>query len=152
MILEEFNIIVFITGVVAGFAIALILKSITTKNTKKNAVSNTNAITIKSLQEELDKKQVVIDNFFSDSNDHLLALEKRLAELRSSLSNGASQLSHVQIAPASPSTPQQELANEDSLSEPPRDYAPKSDDGQGMLSEKFGLKKQAEFTEPKRTI
>lgn len=150
MILEEFNIIVFITGVVAGFAAAFALKSITSKNAKKNAMSNSNAITIKSLQQELDKKQVFIDNFFSDSSENLLAVEKRLSELRSSISSGASQLSHVKVPPA-PVAPQEQAA-EDSVSEPPRDYAPKGDDGQGMLSENFGLKRQPEYTEPKRTI
>ncbi|MEL0613420.1 ZapG family protein [Marinomonas arenicola] len=150
MNLEEFNVIVFVTGAIVGFAIALVLKSITSKSTEKDSSSSSNAITIKSLQQELDKKQVIIDNFFSDSNEHLLTAEKRLAELRKNLSSGASQLSHIDI-PAS-INPQSTSAVEEDITEPPRDYALKSDTEQGMLSEDFGLKNKPESLEPTRAI
>ena len=150
MNLEEFNVIVFVTGAIVGFAIALVLKSITSKSTEKDSSSSSNAITIKSLQQELDKKQVIIDNFFSDSNEHLLTAEKRLAELRKNLSSGASQLSHIDI-PAS-INPQNTSVVEEDITEPPRDYALKSDSEQGMLSEDFGLKNKPESLEPTRAI
>ncbi|REG81783.1 DUF1043 family protein [Marinomonas pollencensis] len=150
MNLEEFNVIVFVTGAIVGFAIALALKSITSKSTEKDSSSSSNAITIKSLQQELDKKQVIIDNFFSDSNEHLLTAEKRLAELRKNLSSGASQLSHIDI-PASINSQSTNVVEED-ITEPPRDYALKSDAEQGMLSEDFGLKNKPESVEPTRAI
>lgn len=148
MNLEEFNIIVFVTGAIVGFVIALVFKSIT-KSTEKES-SNSNSITIKSLQQELDKKQVIIDNFFSDSNGHLIAAEKRIAEMRKTLADGASQLSNVNITgPAEALNPE---TSEESLTEAPKDYALKEDSEQGMLSEQFGLKKVSESLEPKRTI
>ncbi len=123
MNLEVFNIIVFFIGIITGFISALILKIITFKGAKSNNMSNSNTITIKSLQKEIDEKQVFIDDFFSDSSMNLLAAERHIAELRTSISNGASQLSHVQV-PSVPNTIQ-ESSKEDFLSEPPRDYAPK---------------------------
>ncbi len=151
MNLEEFNIIVFVTGAIVGFAIALVLRSITSKSTEKESSSSSNAITIKSLQQELDKKQVIIDNFFSDSNEHLLTAEKRLAELRKNLSSGASQLSHIDI-PVSINPQSTPVAAEEDITEPPRDYALKDDAEQGMLSEDFGLKNKPESLEPTRAI
>lgn len=152
MNLEEFNVIVFVTGAALGFVVALILKSITAKAAYKQNTSTSTAVTIKSLQAELDKKQVIIDNFFSDSNEHLSAAEKRLAEFRNTLSNGASQLSMVEISskPATATNPTPE--DEFDVVEPPKDYALKTQSEQGMLSEKFGLNDHSTNLEPKRTI
>ncbi|MEL0635731.1 MULTISPECIES: ZapG family protein [Marinomonas] len=148
MNLEEFNIIVFVTGAIVGIAATLILKSITSKSTEKD--SSSSSITIKSLQQELDKKQVIIDNFFSDSSEYLLTAEKRLAELRKNLSASASQLSHIDIPATTVS--QNAIAHDDEITEPPRDYALKGKSEQGMLSEDFGLKNKSEPLEPNRVI
>ncbi|MGO3343919.1 MAG: ZapG family protein [Marinomonas sp.] len=149
MNLEEFNIIVFVTGAIVGFAIALVLKSILSKNAEKASSSRQDAITINSLQQELDQKQVIIDNFFSDNNELLLATEKRLAELRKTLSEGASQLSQIEI-PATITITQNQTATEKEVTEPPRDYALTKDAEPDTLSEEFGLKSKPENLEPNR--
>ncbi|WP_137169858.1 DUF1043 family protein [Marinomonas sp. FW-1] len=151
MNLEEFNIIIFITGIIIGCVATLFVKSLNTRQNKQ-ATSNSSIITIKSLQQELDSKQVIIDNFFTDSNEQLNAAEKRLAELRSVLANNASQLSNVKIEKHQASTTV--TADDSEITEPPRDYALKKDKEPGMLSESFGLddRNRDLDLEPKRTI
>ncbi|MBJ7537728.1 DUF1043 domain-containing protein [Marinomonas transparens] len=150
MNLEEFNIIVFVTGIILGGAISLAFKSLTSKNTNKQPISNSGTVSIKSLQQELDKKQVIIDNFFADSNEQLTMVEKRLAELRTNLESGAGQISNINITKRTASI---ETPDTDSIVfEPPRDYALKTDKEQGTLSEKFGLDDKADDLEPVRTV
>ncbi|ETI61631.1 ZapG family protein [Marinomonas profundimaris] len=150
MNLEEFNIIIFITGIIIGCVATLVIKSINTKHNKQ-AEPSLNIVTMKSLQQELDNKQIIIDNFFTDSNDHLLQVEKRLSDLRSSLANNASQLSNIKIDNSTtPNTTQ--TAETPTATEPPRDYALKDDEEPGMLSETFGLDDRNTHLEPKRTI
>ncbi|NLQ16967.1 DUF1043 family protein [Marinomonas sp. M1K-6] len=151
MNLEEFNIIIFITGIIVGCIATLAFKSISAKNSSKHTSSNSNIITMKSLQQELDNKQVIIDNFFTDSNEHLSSVEKRLAELRNSLANNASQLSNVKIE-NSASINNAETVDTSSMMEPPRDYALKNGKEPGMLSDAFGLDDRSADLEPKRTI
>ncbi|MCB5160552.1 ZapG family protein [Marinomonas algarum] len=148
MNLEEFNIIIFITGIIIGCVATLAFKSFGSKNNKQD---DSNIITMKTLQQELDNKQVIIDNFFSDSNEHLATVEKRLADFRKCLADNASQISNVAIN----SNAQEEKAEEsktDSGYEPPRDYALKSEQEPGTLSDDFGLKSDTDEVEPKRTI
>ena len=152
MNLEEFNIIIFITGIIIGCVATLFVKSLSTRQNKQT-MSNSSVITIKSLQQELDNKQVIIDNFFTDSNEHLIAAEKRLTELRSCLANNASQLSNVKIETHLATT--SVTAEDDSkITEAPRDYALKKDKEPGMLSESYGLddRNRDADLEPKRTI
>ena len=151
MNLEEFNIIIFITGIIVGCVATLAVKSFSTKQQSKQTASNSNIITIKSLQQELDNKQVIIDNFFTDSNEQLTFVEKRLTELRNCLASNASQLSNVTIEVA-PSTPNTNNTEKAPITEPPRDYALKKDKEPGMLSESFGLDDRNLDLEPKRTI
>ncbi|MGO2354538.1 MAG: ZapG family protein [Marinomonas foliarum] len=151
MNLEEFNIIIFITGIIIGCVATLFVKSLNTRQNKQT-MSNSSVITIKSLQQELDSKQVIIDNFFTDSNEHLIAAEKRLAELRNCLASNAPQLSNVKIE--SHQTTTSVLTDDSEITEAPRDYALKKDKEPGMLSESFGLddRNRDSDLEPKRTI
>lgn len=151
MNLEEFNIIIFITGIIIGCVATLALKSYSAKNNSKKVNAGSNIITMKSLQQELDNKQVIIDNFFNDSNEHLLSAEKRLADLRNALSDNASQLSNIKIE-RSTGTANNTDTTESASFEPPRDYALKKDKEPGMLSETFGFDDKNIDIEPKRTI
>jgi len=150
MNLEEFNIIIFITGIIVGCIATLIIKNFSSKNSKQTA-SNSNIITMKSLQQELDNKQVIIDNFFTDSNEHLMSVEKRLAELRNTLADNANQLSNVKVDSSLANRSTEEVDTTTTF-EPPRDYALKKDKEPGMLSENIGLDDNSSILEPKRTI
>lgn len=151
MNLEEFNIIIFITGIIIGCVATLALKSYSAKNNSKKADSSSNIITMKSLQQELDSKQVIIDNFFTDSNEHLMSAEKRLADLRNTLADNATQLSNIKIERSTASSNNTDTIEPASF-EPPRDYALKNDKEPGTLSESFGLDDRNIDLEPKRTI
>ena len=151
MNLEEFNIIIFITGIIIGCVATLALKSYIAKNNRKQTDSSSNIITMKTLQQELDNKQVIIDNFFADSNQHLITVEKRLAELRNCLAENASQLSNIPVESSATGEQNQTSEFSDSV-EPPRDYALKQGEEPGMLSENFGLENRAQDLEPKRTM
>ena len=151
MNLEEFNIIIFITGIIVGCVATLAFKSYSTKNNSKKADTSSNIITMKSLQQELDSKQAIIDNFFADSNEHLISAEKRLADLRNTLADNAVQLSNVKIERSANSSNNTEQLEPTSF-EPPRDYALKNDKEPGMLSETFGFDDKKIDIEPKRTI
>ncbi|RBP80598.1 DUF1043 family protein [Marinomonas rhizomae] len=151
MNLEEFNIIIFITGIIIGCVATLALKSYSAKNNSKKVGTSSNIITMKSLQQELDNKQVIIDNFFTDSNEHLVSAEKRLADLRNALADNASQLSNIKIERSGTTANTSDPA-ETTTFEPPRDYALKKDKEPGMLSETFGFDDKNADIEPKRTI
>jgi uncharacterized membrane-anchored protein YhcB (DUF1043 family) len=151
MNLEEFNIIIFITGIIVGCVATLALKSYSAKNNSKKVNTSSNIITMKSLQQELDSKQVIIDNFFTDSNEHLMSAEKRLADLRNALADNATQLSNITIERSTTASNNAETL-EPTPFEPPRDYALKKDKEPGMLSEAFGFDDKNIDIEPKRTI
>ena len=151
MNLEEFNIIIFITGIIIGCVATLALKSYSAKNNSKKMNSSSNIVTMKSLQQELDSKQVMIDNFFTDSNEHLMSVEKRLTDLRNALADNASQLSNIKIERSTTSADSSDTIEAESF-EPPRDYALKKDKEPGMLSETFGFNDNNIDIEPKRTI
>lgn len=154
MNLEELNIIIFVTGAILGCIATLAVKSASSKSSNKQSASSSSAATIHSLQQELDKKQVIIDDFFTDSSKHLHATEKHLEALRKALAAGAGQVSSVTISDSRTTTP----ATSDELdpisdTAPPRDYALKDDSDEGMLSEKFGLdNRQAKELEPNRSL
>lgn len=149
MNLEELNIIIFITGIIVGYFVSYALKRLNAKKVNEQANSNSSLVTMKSLQQELDNKQVIIDNFFSDSNEELTIIEKRLESLRNSLADSSKQLSNVVIEKNSSKTDTVETP--DTVA-PPRDYALKTDKEPGMLSETFGLEGKEEVLEPKRSI
>ncbi|WOD07100.1 DUF1043 domain-containing protein [Marinomonas sp. GJ51-6] len=151
MNLEEFNIIIFITGIILGSVITLAIKNFTAKNTKK--ASSSDLVTIRSLQQELESKQVIIDNFFMDSNEKLNFIEKHMASLRSTFAENAKQISSVIIDPKS-GTENGEINQPEATDAvaPPRDYALKKDKEPGMLSEEFGLNDKDTDYEPKRAI
>jgi len=151
MNLEEFDIIIFATGIVLGCIATIAVKNAAAKKTQKVS-SNTDTLSLKSLQQELNDKQAIIDTLFINSNEQLVIVEKRLSNLRNTLSESSKQLSHVVIE--SDSTQKQEEAS-DSIDDitPPRDYAPKTDKEPGMLSETFGLDEtKPEIEEPKRGL
>ncbi|RNF49703.1 DUF1043 family protein [Marinomonas hwangdonensis] len=151
MNLEEFNIIIFVTGIIIGGIVTLVIKNISAKNSDKKANTHSNIITMKTLQEELDSKQAVIDSFFTQSSEKLLAVEKNLASLRDSLAENAAQISHVVIEPSDKSRTLQTPMDFEEHS-PPKDYASKQDNDTGMLSDSFGLHDNERDLEPKRTI
>ena len=152
MNLEELNIIIFVTGAILGCIATLAIKSATSKSANKVSASSSSAATIQSLQQDLDKKQVIIDDFIADSSKQLQATEKHLQALRKALASGASQVSSVSIAETATQTPSIE-SEEITDTAPPRDYALKGDSDEGMLSEKFGLDGNPDKDfEPKRTI
>lgn len=136
MNLEEFNIIIFITGVIFGCIVTAAFKSLTDKNSKKAANSASDIVTMKSLQEELDNKQALIDSFFIESNKKVTAIEQELTSLKGSLKGNAKAL-NIAIE-GSPSSPQEAIEN-NTTTMPPLDYAPKTKESAGMLSESFGL-------------
>ncbi|ETX11775.1 hypothetical protein MUS1_07470 [Marinomonas ushuaiensis DSM 15871] len=148
MNLEEFNIIIFITGIIIGCIACYALKRLNAKRVNEQINSNSNVVTMKSLQQELDSKQVIIDNFFFDSNEQLMAIEKRLESLRNNLADNSKQLSNVVIEKSTSKV--DELETPDTAA-PPRDYALKTDKEPGMLSETFGLGEKEDL-EPKRSI
>lgn len=149
MNVEELNTIIFITGIIVGCIASYTLKRLNAKKLIERTTPNSSLITIKSLQQELDKKQVIIDNFFSDSNEQLIVIEKRLENLRNNLADNSKQLSNVVIEKSAGQTETMEIP--DTVA-PPRDYALKTGQEPGMLSETFGLEGKEETLEPKRSI
>jgi len=149
MNLEELNIIIFITGIIVGCIASYALKRLNAKKLNEQTNSNSSLVTMKSLQQELDNKQVIIDNFFSDSSEQLIAIEKRIESLRNNLANSSKQLSNVVIEKSMSKADEVEIP--DTVA-PPRDYALKTDKEPGMLSETFGLDDKEEALEPKRSI
>lgn len=146
MELEVFDIIVFVTGIIAGFVAAFVFRALG----KKGALAKhqSTGATIEALQNELERRQVLADDHFLQINGHLQAAEKKLADVRKTLNEGASALSTVEFT-----KPEVESDNTatDTFNAPPRDYATKDKFDQGMLSEGFGLKRE-HIEEPKRTI
>ncbi|MDB4837963.1 DUF1043 domain-containing protein [Marinomonas sp.] len=149
MNLEEFNIIIFITGVIFGCIATSAFKNLASKNTKKSNNLPSDIVTMTSLQQEIDSKQVVIDNFFNESNEQVAALEKQLTTLKSSLTDNAKALNVSIESNLIESTEPVEAAN---TTMPPLDYAPKAEETPGMLSETFGLDGKDSELEPKRGL
>ena len=145
MELEVFDIIVFVTGIILGFAAALIFRALGKKGAM--AKHQSTGATIEALQNELERRQVLADDHFLQLNNHLQGVEKKLADVRKTLNEGASSLSTVEFT-----KPEAEPeSTTESISAPPRDYATKGQTDEGMLSENYGLHRQT-IEEPKRTI
>ncbi|MEO9274116.1 DUF1043 domain-containing protein [Marinomonas sp. 5E14-1] len=151
MNLEEFNIIIFITGIILGSAITFAIKNLTAKSTKK--ASNSDLVTTRSLQQDLESKQVIIDNLFMDSSEKLHLIEKHMASLRNTLTENAKQISNIAIDSKNSIESNEAVSSEATeVVAPPRDYALKEDKELGMLSEEFGLNDKDTDYEPKRDI
>lgn len=146
MELEVFDIIVFVTGIIVGFGGALIFRAFS----KKNALDKHQSAgaTIEALQHEMDRRQVLADDHFLQLHGHLAAAEKKLAEARKAVFEGAATLSTVQLDKNDQSADASE--DDSDISAPPRDYADYATGG-GTLSENYGLHKPAE-DEPKRAF
>lgn len=151
MNLEEFNIIIFVTGIIIGGIVTLVVKNIIAKNSEKKSDASANILTMKMLQEEIDTKQAMIDSFFAENNEKMLEVEKTLAGLRDNLAQHATQISNVDIKPSDKELPSIEMMDYNNVT-PPRDYASKLDNDKGMLSDSFGLHDSEKNLEPKRTI
>lgn len=150
MNLEEFNIIIFFIGVIMGCITTVTFKRFSAKKATQLVNTHSDLITTKSLQQELDNKQVIIDNFFSDNREQLEIVEKHLETLRNNFADNAKQLSNVSIEKDRTSkTKTTEVI--DSVA-PPKDYAFKIDKEPGMLSDTFGLDETSHPLEPKRSI
>ena len=134
MNLEVFDIIVFISGAALGGILGFIIKSVTTKANLNNPVTQPNQVTPVAQQHEQAKKQVIIDDYFNDTNRHLDTLENQLTELRSRLIKDAKLISSVELKPSKVTAPQTDEAEP---AEPPKDYYTQT--GSGTLTEGFGL-------------
>ncbi|MDO6564047.1 YhcB family protein [Amphritea sp. 1_MG-2023] len=73
--------------------------------------------------------------------------EKLNSDVQARIAESASAAETSTAAEQSPITDEPATAAEPDVVEPPRDYAPKEPDEEGMLSDKYGLKKTAEFQE-----
>ncbi len=149
MNLEEFDIIIFITGIIFGCLATSVFKNAAAKKARNDNTSTEETLTLKSLQAELNNRQTIIDSLFINSNEQLVIIEKRLSNLRNALSESSQQLSSVNIE----SSDKDEAESSIDTVTPPRDYAPKTAKEPGMLSESFGLDgKTPEVEEPKRSL
>jgi len=139
MNLVAFDLIIFIVGGAVGLAAGLYFK----KSKKHTQTTTTDGTSVNTLQQDIDKKQVVIDSFFEDANDALTQTERLVARLRNQLAAGAAELSATKV-PATNKIDKIENPTESSLAiEPPRDYALKEDtDSPGTLSEEFGFSQE----------
>ncbi|MCV2403046.1 DUF1043 domain-containing protein [Marinomonas sp. C2222] len=149
MNLEEFNIIIFITGVIFGCIATSAFKGLTNKNSKKATDSASDIVTMTSLQQEIDNKQALIDNFFTDSNEKIIALEKQITSLKGTLTSNAKTLN---VAIEGSSNEAQESIENTATAMPPLDYAPKTEEAEGMLSESFGLENKDPEQDIKRGL
>lgn len=147
MELEVFDIIVFVTGIIVGFAGALIFRALS----KKSALDKHQSAgaTIEALQHEMDRRQVLADDHFLQLHGHLAAAEKKLADARKAVYEGAASLSTVELDRGEQET--SSVNSESELSAPPRDYADKLANGEGTLSENYGLHRPT-VEEPNRAI
>ncbi|MFT2109794.1 ZapG family protein [Marinomonas sp. 2405UD68-3] len=145
MNLEVFDIIIFITGGVLGLIIGLTVK--------KGQPSSTNATTstpqsTEAMQFDTERKQAIIDDFFTDATEKLISTEKAIAELKQQISVGASTLATSQIINKTQSATVEE-GNKGEVAtpaEPPKDY---STNASGTLSENFGLQSKNEQDQDK---
>ncbi|TBR44797.1 hypothetical protein CBF23_001840 [Marinomonas agarivorans] len=146
MSLDALDIIIFGIGAIVGYGV----KSYLVKQpVEQKGAANSNFSTL-STQQDTDKKQHAIDTFFSDANITLTQAEVLIATLRSQLSSSAAELSSSHLAENHNKIIDDIATVEQSIVEPPLDYAPKeSTDSPGTLSEEFGFsqdKKDAETT------
>lgn len=145
MELEVFDIIVFVTGIIVGFVGALIFRALSKKSTNDKHQAGA---AMEAMQHEMERRQVLADDHFLQLNAHLAAAEKKLADARKAVFDGASTLATVELE-----KPEVTDANNGTDSEevtaPPRDYAAKSGNDEGTLSENYGLHRKAE-EEPSR--
>ncbi|MBM6549869.1 hypothetical protein [Marinomonas ostreistagni] len=147
MELEVFDIIVFVTGIIVGFAGALVFRAVSKKSASDKHQSA--GATIDALQHEMERRQVLADDHFLQLHGHLAAAEKKLADARKAVYEGAASLSTVELEKG-----EQEAGSansESDLTAPPRDYADKLGNGEGTLSENYGFNKPT-VEEPQRVI
>lgn len=147
MELEVFDIIVFVTGIIVGFAGALIFRSISNKGASNKHRSA--GPTIEALQQELERRQVLADDHFLQLHAHISAAEKKLADARKAVLEGASSLANVELEKNEET--KEEVNESEYTAAPPRDYAAKTDTDEGTLSENFGLHRNT-TEEPTRTF
>ncbi|MCO4786450.1 MAG: DUF1043 domain-containing protein [Marinomonas atlantica] len=147
MELEVFDIIVFVTGIIIGFAGALIFRSLSKKGSSDKHRSA--GATIEALQQELERRQVLADDHFLQLHAHISAAEKKLADARKAVLEGASSLATVELE--KPEETKETDSDSELTTAPPRDYAAKESSDEGTLSESYGLHRNAS-EEPSRAI
>jgi len=148
MNLEVFDIIVFITGGILGLIIGLSTRNTARKNTLVGQ-EKTFSSPERSLQQEMDRRQVLVDDFFLNTEENLATLDKHFQQLKHKLVDGAKQLSSTDPVQRS----QDDMIDEYSLKtpEPPKDYS--ADTSTGTLREDFGLRLQNPIVpEPQRNM
>lgn len=136
MNLDFFDFIIFIAGIVIGYAGGrYFIKP------QKQEIKPDDATAI-SLKQNIEQQQITIDRFFEEADDVLSHTERAVQRLRQQISDGASTLSSISVAPS-----EKKAIIEDNIGNnitadavPPRDYALKADsEDMGTLSEGFGL-------------
>lgn len=142
MELEVFDIIVFVTGIIVGFVGALIFRALSKKSTNDKHQAGA---AMEAMQHEMERRQVLADDHFLQLNAHLAAAEKKLADARKAVFDGAATLATVELE--KPEVTSTNNTDTEEVTAPPRDYAAKSGDDEGMLSENYGLhRKEVEET------
>tara|TARA_Y100000310_G_scaffold300584_1_gene336382 strand:- start:7 stop:450 length:444 start_codon:yes stop_codon:yes gene_type:complete len=147
MELEVFDIIVFVTGIILGFVGALAFRALSKKNAHDSHKSS--GATIEALQQEMERRQVLADDHFLQLHAHLSAAEKKLADARKAVLEGATTLATVTLE--KPESDSNSSNQQDDVTTPPRDYASKSGTDEGMLSESYGLQRKP-VEEPTRAL
>ncbi|SBS27325.1 hypothetical protein MAQ5080_00787 [Marinomonas aquimarina] len=144
MELEVFDIIVFVTGIIAGFVGALIFRAMSKKSSNDK---HSSGAAIEAMQHEMERRQVLADDHFLQLYAHLAAAEKKLADARKAVLDGAATLATVELE--KPEVNSANGTDSEETTAPPRDYAAKSGNDEGTLSENYGLHRKA-AEEPSR--
>jgi len=129
-----------IAGLIVGIAIGFLVA--------RNAAPNRTQRQVDDLQERFDTYQSEVVTHFNTTASLLRKLTSSYQDIQDHLSEGANRLAldeqtRQRLLAALHSEEyhgSRERLNSPAFTEPPKDYAPKSDDTPGTLNENFGLK------------
>ncbi len=129
-----------IVGLIAGIAIGYLVARSSTPNRTQRQVDD--------LQERFDTYQSEVVTHFNTTASLLRKLTSNYQDIQDHLSDGANRLALdeqtrqrlLASLHSEESNGSRERLSSPAFTEPPKDYAPKSDDTPGTLHENFGLK------------
>jgi len=129
-----------IVGLIAGIAIGYLVARSSTPNRTQRQVDD--------LQERFDTYQSEVVTHFNTTASLLRKLTSNYQDIQDHLSDGANRLALdeqtrqrlLASLHSEESNGSRERLSSPTFTEPPKDYAPKSDDTPGTLHENFGLK------------
>ena len=132
---------------IATFAVGIILGILI--NSKRNASKQSQQeleVHLSELKQQQEYYQNEVTSHFTQTAELLDQLTNSYRDVHNHLAKGAQILASSSASEALQTLPEDDTANRtEALSteqlNPPLDYAPKSDDEEGMLSESFGIKK-----------